>query len=139
MTDRQYEQTKKWNETIYEAKDRLSKEFDSLPDEDNFSELNAEYQEKYEMMNIYEKWSKNPLEEMTDEEFEEKLEELKKFLATITMLRNNEEETVLNSENNSQIPYWKTIEYKNFIANGGTHQDYILQLMTKRNIKAIKC
>ena len=30
-----------------------------------------------------------------------------------------------------RLPYWKTVEYKNFIANGGTDKEYVAILLKK--------
>jgi hypothetical protein len=30
-----------------------------------------------------------------------------------------------------RLPYWKTVEYKKFIANGGTEKEYIAMLLNK--------
>lgn len=43
---------------------------------------------------------------------------------------------VVRPKNNQQfmapkLPYWKTKEYKNFIANGGTNKEYINQLFNR--------
>lgn len=46
---------------------------------------------------------------------------------------------VVRPKNNQQfmakrLPYWKTVEYKKFIANGGTDKEYIALLLNKTEV-----
>lgn len=106
----QYLFAREWNDTISTEMERLGKEFNAIPDNGDYLVLNAEYQNKCGIMNDLIVWSKNPLPTMTKAEFDEKLAELKKQLAKITMVRQNVE----NIENAKEEKKMKTSEVEKF-------------------------